>query len=334
MNILVTGGAGFIGSHFVKYMLSKYPDDLIVTYDSLTYAGSMKTLKTIEGNSKHIFVKGSINDYNLLSETIRKHSIDSIVHFAAETHVDKSILNSSRFTQTNIVGTQVLLDAALAFHVDRYIQISTDEVYGSLGYTGSFQEKDPLKPNSPYSASKAGADLLARAYYKTYGLPAVISRCTNNYGPYQHPEKAIPLFITNALENRHLPVYGNGKNVRDWIHVMDHCSAIDAVLHRGKPGEIYNVGGSNERSNIEAELILAELWLPSSFIKHVEDRPGHDFRYAIDSSKLKKSLGWEPKISFTEGLKETIAWYIQNEDWWKPLKRANPPLIQVSLYWH
>ncbi|MGG3571568.1 dTDP-glucose 4,6-dehydratase [Bacillus gobiensis] len=321
MNILVTGGAGFIGSHFVKYMLSTYPGCLIVNYDSLTYAGNLETLREIEGNSKHIFVKGSINDSELLHETMRKHSIDIIVHFAAETHVDKSIQSSSRFTQTNIGGTQVLLDAALTFQVDRYIQISTDEVYGSLGDTGSFQETDPLLPNSPYSASKAGADLLARAYYKTYGLPIVITRCSNNYGSFQHPEKVIPLFITNALEKKRLPVYGSGKNVRDWIHVRDHCSAIDAVLHRGSLGETYNVGGSNERSNIElAELILYELGLPSSFIEFVADRPGHDYRYAIDSSKLINSLGWKPEISFTDGLKETITWYMQNEDWWKPLK--------------
>jgi dTDP-glucose 4,6-dehydratase len=321
MNLLVTGGAGFIGSHFVKYMLSNYPDYLVVNYDALTYAGNLQSLKEIEGSSKHVFVHGSILDDKLLKETLRRYSIDTIVHFAAETHVDKSILNSRAFTQTNVVGTQYLLDAARACHVNRYIQISTDEVYGSLGDSGAFTESDPLLPNSPYSSSKAGADLLVRSYHKTYGLPVIITRCSNNYGGFQYPEKVIPTFVTNALENKPLPIYGSGKHIRDWLHVSDHCRAIDAILHLGNTGEIYNIGGNNELSNIElAEGILQELGLPSSLIEYVSDRPGHDYRYAIDSSKLKNRLGWEPKISFAEGLKETITWYMEHEDWWKPLK--------------
>jgi len=314
-NILVTGGAGFIGSNFIKYMLNKYDNYRIINLDALTYAGNLENLKEIEQNSKYTFIKGSITDRTLV-DSIVANGVTHIINFAAESHVDRSIENPGIFIETNIMGTQVLLDTAKKYQVEKYIQVSTDEVYGSLGETGYFTEETPLAPNSPYSASKASADLLVRAYHETFGLPVNITRCSNNYGPYQFPEKLIPLMIANASENKELPVYGDGKNVRDWLHVEDHCSAIDLVLHKGKSGEVYNIGGNNEKQNIEiVRLILTYLNKPESLIKYVKDRPGHDRRYAIDSQKIQNELGWKPKYTFEKGIEDTIKWYLNNKEW-------------------
>ncbi len=285
--ILVTGGAGFIGSNFIRYMLNKYEDYKIINLDLLTYAGNLENLKDVEDNPNYEFIKGDIADRGLVNALFEKYNFDYVINFAAESHVDRSIEDPGIFVKTNIMGTQVLLDAAKKYGVEKYLQVSTDEVYGALGPTGMFTEKTPLAPNSPYSASKASADLLVRAYYKTFGLPVNITRCSNNYGPYQFPEKLIPLMIANALEDKNLPVYGDGLQVRDWLHVKDHCSAIDTVLHKGKIGEVYNVGGNNEKKNIEiVKLILEKLGKPESLIKYVKDRPGHDRRYAIDNTKI------------------------------------------------
>lgn len=312
--ILITGGAGFIGSNFVKYINDKYPDYEIINLDFLTYCGNLENLKSIEFNENYNFVKGNIADNDLVSDIIK--GCNYVVNFAAESHVDRSIKDPEIFVKSNVLGTQVLLNAALKEGVDKYVQISTDEVYGSLGATGYFTEKTPLQPNSPYSASKASSDLIARAYYKTFGMPVNITRCSNNYGPYQFPEKLIPLMISNALENKPLPVYGDGKNIRDWLHVYDHCTAIDLVLHDGKPGEVYNIGGNNEKENIEiVKLILKYLDKDDSLIKFVDDRLGHDRRYAIDSTKIQEELGWKPKYTFETGIKETIQWYLDNQDW-------------------
>jgi len=314
MKILVTGGAGFIGSNFIHYMLNKHDHD-IVNLDALTYCGNLENLKEVENNQNYQFIHGNINDKELVLEIVQD-GIDTIINFAAESHVDRSIDSPDIFIKTNVLGTQTLLEVANEEDVDRYIQISTDEVYGSLGSHGLFTEKTHLKPNSPYSASKAGADLLVRAYSETYGLKTNITRCSNNYGPYQYPEKLIPLMINNALASVPLPVYGDGLNIRDWIHVYDHCTAIDSVLNKGKPGEVYNIGGSNEKTNIEiVELILKTLNKPKSLIKFVEDRLGHDRRYAIDSTKIKSELGWKPKYTFEIGIKETINWYLDNKNW-------------------
>lgn len=319
MKLLVTGGAGFIGSNFVTYMLEKYPTYQIINLDKLTYAGNLDNLKEIEDNKNYRFIKGDIADRLLVEKTVAD-GIDIIVNFAAESHVDRSIDNPGVFIQTNVQGTQVLLEAAKKYHIKKFVQISTDEVYGTLGSTGLFTETTPLAPNSPYSASKASADLLVRAYYETYGLPVAITRCSNNYGRYQFPEKLIPLMIINALHNEPLPVYGDGLNVRDWLHVEDHCRAIDLVLHDGKAGEVYNIGGNNERTNLEiVKSILSYLDKPESLITFVTDRLGHDFRYAIDATKIKEELGWEPLHTFETGIKETIKWYIQNENWWRKL---------------
>ncbi|CAM3556081.1 dTDP-glucose 4,6-dehydratase [Marinicrinis lubricantis] len=321
MNILVTGGAGFIGSNFVRLMLNKYPDYKIVNYDKLTYAGNLENLKDVEENPNYVFEKGDICDAQMVREMLKKHQIQVIVNFAAETHVDRSIHDPAIFTHTNVYGTQTLLDAARQNGIERYIQISTDEVYGSLGETGFFTEKTHLSPNSPYAASKGGADLLVKAYYETYGLNVNITRCSNNYGCYHFPEKLIPLMITNALDNLPLPVYGDGSNVRDWLHVSDHVSAIDSVLHHGKPGEIYNIGGQNERTNLSiVEMIVGKLNKPKSLIKFVKDRVGHDRRYAIDPAKIERELGWAPKYTFEQGLEETIKWYVENESWWRRIK--------------
>ncbi len=317
MKILVTGGAGFIGSNFVNYMVDKYPTYSIVNIDALTYAGNLENLKHCEGKPNYQFVKADIADIEKMDQLIGD-GVDAVINFAAESHVDRSITNPGIFVQTNIQGTQVLLDAAKKHNIKKYVQVSTDEVYGSLGEDGYFTEQTPLSPNSPYSASKAGADLLVLAYHETFGLPVNITRCSNNYGPFHFPEKLIPLMIINALNDKKLPVYGDGKNVRDWLHVTDHCSAIDLVLHKGVTGEVYNVGGHNEKTNLEVvKEILKQLDKPESLIQYVEDRLGHDRRYAIDPTKLQQELGWEPKYTFETGLKETVQWYLDNQDWWE-----------------
>lgn len=317
MKILVTGGAGFIGSNFVNYMVRNYPNYQIINLDALTYAGNLENLKESEEKSNYRFVKGDITDLELV-DSLFEEGLDMVVNFAAESHVDRSITNPGIFISTNIQGTQVLLDAARNHNIKKYVQVSTDEVYGSLGAEGYFTEETPLAPNSPYSASKAGADLLVLAYHETYGLPVNITRCSNNYGPFHFPEKLIPLMIINALNDKPLPVYGDGLNVRDWLHVEDHCRAIDLVVHKGENGEVYNVGGHNEKTNVEVvKEILKQLGKPDSLIKYVDDRLGHDRRYAIDPTKLQKELGWEPKYNFETGLKDTVNWYLENQSWWK-----------------
>ncbi len=318
MKVLVTGGAGFIGSNFVRYMVKRYPEYNIVNLDALTYAGNLENLKDIEELSNYRFIKGDIADRHFINQLFKEEKFDYVLNFAAESHVDRSITNPDIFIQTNIQGTQVLLDAAKNAEVKKYLQVSTDEVYGTLGETGYFTEETPLASNSPYSSSKAGADLLVRAYHETFSLPVNITRCSNNYGPFHFPEKLIPLMIINALNDKQLPVYGDGLNVRDWLHVEDHCQAIDLVLHKGKNGEVYNVGGNNERTNIEiVKTILKALDKPESLIKYVTDRPGHDRRYAIDATKLREELGWSPKYNFDTGIEQTIKWYLENQDWWK-----------------
>lgn len=328
--ILVTGGAGFIGSNFVRHMLTTHPDYKIINVDALTYAGNLENLKDVVDNKNYIFIKADIRDREKIETIFDNYDIDFVVNFAAESHVDRSIEEPDVFLTTNIIGTQVLLDVAKKHWKvnpdDKYcreykpgvkfLQISTDEVYGALGKTGKFVETMPLKPNSPYSASKASADLIVRAYYQTYGMPINITRCSNNYGPYQFPEKLIPLMINNCLKEKDLPVYGDGMQVRDWLHVNDHCAAIDTVLHKGKEGEIYNIGGNNEKTNIEiVKLIVKTLGKSEKLIKHVKDRPGHDRRYAIDNTKITNQLGWKPKYTFEEGIKETIQWYLDNREW-------------------
>jgi len=331
MKILITGGAGFIGSNFVRYMLDKYSDYKIVNLDALTYCGNLENLTEIEDNPNYTFIKGDISNKELINEIMV--DIDYIVNFAAESHVDRSIEDPEIFIKSNILGTQVLLDAAKKYGIKKFLQISTDEVYGSLNKTGYFTEDTCLAPNSPYSASKAGADLMVRAYNETFNLPMNITRCSNNYGPYQFPEKLIPLMISNALEDEPLPVYGDGLNVRDWLHVYDHCTAIDLVLHKGKSGEIYNIGGNNEKKNIEiVKLILENLGKSESFIKYVKDRPGHDRRYAIDSTKIQKELGWKPKYTFETGISETIKWYLENEEWWKRIKSGEYMAYYEKMY--
>ena len=318
--LLITGGAGFIGSNFIKYILNKYKDYKIINLDLLTYAGNLENLKDIENNPNYEFIKGNITDRELVNKTVAD-GVDYIINFAAESHVDRSIENPGIFMETNVMGTQVLLEAVKKYNPAKYIQISTDEVYGSLGPTGYFTEKTPLAPNSPYAASKAGADLLIRAYYKTFNLPVNITRCSNNYGPYQFPEKLIPLMIANALDEKDLPVYGDGMQIRDWLHVEDHCSAIDLVLQAGKAGENYNIGGNNEEVNIAiVKLILQKLNKPLSLIKHVKDRLGHDRRYAVDATKIQQELGWKPRYTFKEGLEETIDWYLDNRAWWEKIR--------------
>lgn len=316
MKILVTGGAGFIGSNFVLYLLNKYSNYQIFNLDALTYAGNLENLASIQGNPNYTFVKGDITDSQLV-EGLFEQGFDVVVNFAAESHVDRSILDPQIFVKTNVIGTQVLLDAARKYNVSKFVHVSTDEVYGSLGETGLFTELTPLSPNSPYSASKAGSDLLVRAYHETFGMNVNITRCSNNYGPYQFPEKLIPLMIANALNNKELPVYGDGLNIRDWLFVEDHCSAIDLVMHKGTSGEVYNVGGNNERTNIQIiKTILSELGKPESLITFVKDRLGHDRRYGIDATKITNELGWEPKYQFESGIKATIQWYLDNKEWW------------------
>lgn len=336
MRLLVTGGLGFIGSNLIRYLLTKYPTYEIINLDAQTYAGHPENLEDLvsraQNASRYKFVKGRVEDEQLVNNIVSGSlfgKIDGILNLAAESHVDRSITDPAVFVHSNVLGTQVLLDCAFKYGLKegtkpgvngqfniRYVQISTDEVYGSLGPTGLFTEETPLAPNSPYSASKAAADMLVRSYFHTFGLPAMITRCSNNYGPYQHPEKLIPLFINNLLCDKKVPVYGDGGNVRDWLHVEDHCRAIDAVFHGGLPGEIYNIGGNNERTNMQiTRLLLSELGKGEELIQYVEDRLGHDRRYAIDSTKMQRELGWEPKHTFETGIRETIAWYKTNQKW-------------------
>jgi dTDP-glucose 4,6-dehydratase len=315
-NILVTGGAGFIGSNFVQMVLSEHPDCLVVNLDKLTYAGNLENLAGHLENPNHKFIKGDICDADLVAKVVRDHHIDAIINFAAESHVDRSITGPKVFIETNVVGTLTLLEAARDSGLERFVQVSTDEVYGALGPEGKFTEHSPLSPNSPYSASKASADLLVGAFGHTWGLKYNITRCSNNYGPYQFPEKLIPLMINNAMNDKELPVYGDGLYVRDWLYVYDHCTAIWLVLQEGRPGEVYNIGGCNEKANMEViELILGRLGKPGSLVRHVTDRPGHDRRYAIDAAKIIDELDWKPSVSFEQGINKTIDWYIDNQQW-------------------
>ncbi len=312
--ILVTGGAGFIGSCFIRHELKKHPDYNIINLDALTYCGNLENLKDVENNPNYRFVHGNICDKNLVRELIDE--VDCVINFAAESHVDNSIKNPEIFIETNVQGTLNLLQASKEIGIERFLQVSTDEVYGSLGQTGYFYETTPLAPNSPYSASKASADMLVRAYRETYGLPTLNTRCSNNYGPYQYPEKLIPFFISKLLKNEKVPVYGDGLNVRDWLYVYDHCEAIDVVLHKGKVGEIYNIGGHNEKTNLEiTKLILSAMGKDENSIEYVEDRLGHDKRYAISNDKITTELNWTPSLTFEEGIKLTIDWYLSNQDW-------------------
>lgn len=315
MKLLVTGGAGFIGSNFVRFVLDHHPDCRVLNLDMLTYAGNLENLSGLEHDSRHEFIQGDICDAGLV-EKILKKGVEAVVNFAAESHVDRSILHSSEFVRTNVMGTLNLIELSRKNKIGRFVQISTDEVYGSLGSAGAFSELSPIAPNSPYAASKASADLLIRSYHRTHGFPAIITRCSNNYGPYQFPEKLIPLLISNALAGMPLPIYGDGLYVRDWIHVRDHCAAVDAVLRHGRAGETYNIGARQEVTNLEvARRILKSLNRDGSLITHVEDRPGHDRRYAIDSSKLERELSWQPEVQFDVGLEETIGWYGRNSAW-------------------
>ncbi len=319
MKLLVTGGAGFIGSCFVRHILNKYPDYKVINIDALTYCGNLANLKDIENNPNYKFVHGNICDKKLVRELISQ--VDCIVNFAAESHVDNSIKNPEIFIETNVQGTLNLLQASKEIGIERYLQVSTDEVYGTLGKTGYFYETTPLAPNSPYSASKASADMLVRAYYETYKMPVLTTRCSNNYGPYQYPEKLIPFFIAKLLRSEKVPVYGDGLNVRDWLYVYDHCAAIDTVLHKGRIGEVYNIGGHNEKTNIEiTRLILEAMGKDESSIEYVQDRLGHDRRYAISNDKITSELGWKPSVTFEEGIKMTIDWYLNNQDWIKSIE--------------
>ena len=318
MNVLVTGGAGFIGSNFIRYLLETDADVRVVNLDKLTYAGNLDSLTDVGADARYAFVRGDIADSQLVDSVLRKHKIDGIINFAAESHVDRSILDPEVFVTTNVLGTQNLLFLAREHKVKRFLQISTDEVYGSLGAKGTFREDTPLHPNSPYSAAKASADLLCLAYFRTFGLPVTVSRCSNNYGPFQFPEKLIPLMIINALEGKPLPVYGDGKQVRDWLHVSDHCRAIDVVFRKGKPGEIYNIGGDCEKRNIDVvKQLLGILEAPESLIHFVKDRPGHDRRYAMDITRIRTELNWRPTVAFDEGLRLTVQWYLDHRSWWQ-----------------
>jgi dTDP-glucose 4,6-dehydratase len=323
MRILVTGGCGFIGSNFIRYLLNTDPETSVINVDKLTYAGNLDNLSDLAQSPRYHFVRADITEPLRMEELILG-GVDGIVNFAAESHVDRSIEDPGAFMRTNVFGTFVLLEGVRKVYRKqpiRFLHVSTDEVYGSLGETGAFTEETPLAPNSPYSASKTSADVLARAYYHTYGLPVLVTRCSNNYGPYQFPEKLIPLMISNAMEKKDLPVYGDGLNVRDWIYVEDHCRALDTVLRHGREGEFYNIGGQSEKTNLfVAKTILDCLGKPHSLIKFVADRPGHDRRYAIDFSKIKNELGWEPRVSFETGIRETVEWYLAHQDWWQKIK--------------
>jgi dTDP-glucose 4,6-dehydratase len=321
--VLVTGGCGFIGSNFIRFLLEAEPELSLINFDLLTYAGNLANLADVAHLPRYQFIQGDITDRQAVRAALAT-GVDAIVHFAAESHVDRSIHDSSPFIRTNVIGTQVLLDAAREFYVPRFLQVSTDEVYGSLGSSGYFTEETPLAPNSPYSASKAAADMLVRSYVHTFGLPAVITRCSNNYGPYQFPEKLIPLFITNLLRDEPVPVYGDGQNVRDWIHVRDHCAAIYRVLRDGRVGEVYNMGGRCERTNLElTHALLAAVGKPASMIRYVPDRPGHDRRYAIDCSKIEHELGWQPQVSFEDGLRQTVSWYKEHSHWIESIRTGD-----------
>ena len=323
MKILVTGGAGFIGGNFVQYMVNKYPEDEIINLDALTYAGNLETLKSVEDKPNYKFVKGDIADREFIMDLFEKERPDVVVNFAAESHVDRSIEDPEIFVRTNVLGTTTLLDAAVKYGVKRYHQVSTDEVYGDLPLDRPdlfFTETTPLHTSSPYSSAKAAADLFVQAYHRTYGLPTTISRCSNNYGPYHFPEKLIPLIISRALNDETIPVYGTGENVRDWLHVHDHCTAIDLIIRKGKVGEVYNVGGHNERTNLEVvKTVLHALDKPEDLITYVTDRKGHDMRYAIDPTKLETELGWEPEYTFDTGIPQTIQWYLDNKEWWETI---------------
>ncbi|WP_443659372.1 dTDP-glucose 4,6-dehydratase [Clostridium algidicarnis] len=338
MNVLITGGAGFIGSNFVKYMLKEHTEYNIINLDALTYAGNLENLKNIGDNEKYTFIKADIRDKKKIEEVFKEYDINAVVNFAAESHVDRSIEEPEVFLTTNVIGTQILLDIAKKNwklnpqdkHCRKYkagvnfLQVSTDEVYGELGKEGLFVETMPLLPNNPYSASKASADLMVRAYHETFGMPINITRCSNNYGPYQFPEKLIPLIINNCLKGNDLPIYGDGMQIRDWLYVTDHCSAIDTVLHRGINGEVYNIGGNNEKANIEiVKLIIEALGKSEDLITYVKDRPGHDRRYAIDNTKIITELGWKPSYTFEEGIKETIKWYLDNTQWMENIVSGN-----------
>lgn len=344
---LVTGGAGFIGSNFIAYLLEKHPDDTIVNLDALTYAGNLENLKSVEGNPRYAFVKGDIRNRELVRALFTEHRFTHVVNFAAESHVDRSIVDPELFLTTNIIGTEILLDEAKRswklYPEDKYNkeyrqgvrfhQVSTDEVYGALGKEGLFTEVMPLLPNSPYSASKASADLIVRAYHETFGLPVTISRCSNNYGPYQFPEKLIPLMINNCLNDKSLPVYGDGMQIRDWLHVIDHCSAIDAILEKGAVGEVYNIGGNNEKANIDiVKLIIRMVGKSEDLITYVKDRPGHDRRYAIDNAKVTNLLGWKPFYTFEQGMEETIRWYLDNQQWIDRVVSGDYQAYYQSMY--
>lgn len=320
--ILVTGGAGFIGSCFIRHILKKYSDYKVINLDALTYCGNLSNLDDVKNNPNYKFVHGNICDKNLVREIIK--NVDFVVNFAAESHVDNSIKNPEIFIQTNVQGTLNLLQASKEIGIEKYLQVSTDEVYGTLGQDGYFYETSPIQPNSPYSASKASADLMVRAYFETYKLPVLTTRCSNNYGPYQYPEKLIPFFISKLLKGEKVPVYGDGKNVRDWLYVYDHCEAIDTVLHKGKFGEVYNIGGHNEKTNLEiTHLILKEMGKDETSIEYVEDRLGHDRRYAIANDKITSELGWKPSITFEEGIKLTINWYLDHQNWIKAIENKH-----------
>ena len=318
MNLLITGGAGFIGSNFIRYILNQYPDYKIINLDKLTYAGNLENLRDIENNPHYTFVKGDICNENIVDKLVSRQP-DAIINFAAESHVDRSIIDPQSFIKTDILGAQTLLEAAKKYQIERFVQISTDEVYGSIK-EGFFTEESSLRPNSPYSASKTAADLMVRAYQKTFGLPVLITRSSNNFGPYAYPEKMIPLFVTNLLEDKKVPVYGDGQQIRDWLYVIDNCEGIDFVLHHGQIGEIYNIGSNNERTNLEiTKIILDQLGKDESCIEYVKDRPGHDQRYALDSTKL-RNLGWQSRYEFEEAMAKTVQWYQDNPQWWQPLK--------------
>lgn len=336
MTIIVTGGAGFIGSNFIFYQLKNHPDDRIVCLDKLTYAGNLETLKSVMDNENFRFVKADIADKQAVEALFEEEKPDIVVNFAAESHVDRSIEDPSIFLKTNILGTQVLMDACRKFEVKRYHQVSTDEVYGDLPLDRPdlfFTEETPIHTSSPYSSSKAGADLLVLAYYRTFGLPVTITRCSNNYGPYHFPEKLIPLIISRALADESLPVYGNGENIRDWLYVEDHCAAIDLVIRKGRVGEVYNIGGHNEKTNLEVvKTILKQLGKPESLITFVTDRPGHDMRYAIDPAKIHRELGWLPQTNFDDGIKKTIDWYLDNKEWWQNILSGEYQNYFDSMY--
>jgi len=317
--LLVTGGAGFIGSNFIHYMIKKYPEYKVINLDKLTYAGNLENLKDIENNPNYNFIRGDIADRKIIDEIFDSRRVDAVINFAAESHVDRSIEDPGIFIQTDVFGTYILLEAVKKYG-GMFLQISTDEVYGSIE-KGSFEEKAPLKPNSPYSASKAGAEMIVRSFYRTYGTPVIITRTSNNFGPYQYPEKIIPLFVTNLINNKKVPLYGDGMNVRDWIYVEDNCNALDRVLHEGRIGEVYNIGAGNEKPNIWiTREVIKILGKSEDMIEPVKDRLGHDRRYSIDCSKIKKELNWKTSYNFKEALEKTVNWYVNNEDWWRPLK--------------